>query len=1077
VEDLIPSHPAASRRTLVLAAALALVTGLRLEASDPARFRYQPDPDAVPQTEARSFTPCVGGMAGPYPCDKVDLMAFLPVAQIGPPGSDAVSDIWGWTDSVTGHEYALVGRTNGTAFVDITDPANPVYVGDLPSATGTSSWRELKTYMDHAYIVSDQNGPHGMQIFDLTQLRSVVNPPVTFTETAHYAGFGRCHDMVLNEATGYGYCVGSDTCSGGAHMMNLANPEAPVFVGCDAADGYTHDAQCVVYHGPDAQWFGHEVCFDSNTDTLTIMDVSNKSAPLQISRTTYSGVGYTHQGWLTEDHVYFLLDDELDEMDFGHNTYTYIWNLADLDAPVLMGHYTGATPAIDHNQFIKGTYSYQADYRAGLRILDISQIASATLTQYGYFDTYPSSDAASFAGAWGNYPFFASGTVIVSSIGEGLFVLKPWLVPDFTLGLANATLDACSPGSAGTTVTVGSQGGYAGTVAMSAVGLPAAVTSSFVPNPVTAPGGSAMALSVASGATPGSFPFDVHGEDGALVHDLPATLRIADALPAAPVQAAPPDGAVGQPPRPTFSWSAASQATGYVVEVASDPGFVTIVHQSPTVAGTTYVPAVDLPPNQVLFWRVRGSNGCGNGADSAVWSFTTGPAVVPAISALDVSAPEDPPTAPDHPSQISFPVTLSAYTSQTVTVDYTVAAGTATAGLDFEPSSGTLSFPPNITSQPVSVNLIDDLLDEDDETLILTLSAPANATIADGVAIGTILDDDPPPVLTVAGASALEGNVGFRTLAFAPTLSLPSGKSISLDYSTGGGTATPGTDYLPAAGALSFAPGATAQPIDVTLVSDLLSEGDETFQLSLSNGANVILPLAPVVGTIRDDDPVAAASGRELVHGSVVQADLAAEPGPLGDQDLYRIAVPPGTSVEVVADGLTGDVMPLVLQRLASDGTTVIDSAAGLSLRWENASGAAQDQEQVRVASGGCTADCDATDRYRIRALDTTASASRFNNSATQATVLLLQNASSEEVTGHVWFRDGAGAAIGAQAFSLAPRASLALDTRTVPGVAGASGSLTISHTGTYGAIAGKAVAVEPATGFTFDTPLVPRPR
>jgi hypothetical protein len=230
------------------------------------------------------------------------------------------------------------------------------------------------------------------------------------------------------------------------------------------------------------------------------------------------------------------------------------------------------------------------------------------------------------------------------------------------------------------------------------------------------------------------------------------------------------------------------------------------------------------------------------------------------------------------------------------------------------------------------------------------------------------------------------------------------------------------------------------------------------------------------VATILNDDPAAPALGRELVHGSVVQADLAAGPGPVGDQDVYRIAVPPRSSMEVTVDGLTGDLAPLILQRLASDGS-VIDTAAGHSLRWENATGSLQDTESVRVVSGGCTSDCDASDRYRIRAVDTTISAARFNNSATQLTILLIQNAADAPLSGHVWFRDGSGSAIGEQAFSLGPRAAFVLDTRTVPGVDGASGTMAISHDGSRGAVMGKAVAVEPATGFTFDTPVIERPR
>ncbi len=368
-----------------------------------------------------NFTSCSGGLASGYPCRNVDLMAFLPLSQIG--GGNG-NDIWGWTDPLTGKEYAIMGRTSGTSFVDVSDPSTPVYLGNLPPHASNSTWRDIKVYANHAFIVSEAT-QSGMQVFNLTQLRNVSSPPVTFSETAWYSGFSNAHNLVINEDTGYAYAVGSNTCSGGLHMVNISNPTSPTSAGCFSSDGYTHDAQCVLYHGPDLDHQLKEICLNSNEDTLTIVDVTNKSAPAQLSRKTYSGVQYTHQGWLTEDHVYFLIDDELDESRNGHNTRTYIWNVSNLDNPALIGSYTSSVSAIDHNQYVKGNYSYQSNYRAGLRILDISDIANGNLTEAGYFDIYPSSDSPNFNGSWSNYPFFTSGIIVVSGIEQGLYVLRP----------------------------------------------------------------------------------------------------------------------------------------------------------------------------------------------------------------------------------------------------------------------------------------------------------------------------------------------------------------------------------------------------------------------------------------------------------------------------------------------------------------------------------------------------------------------------------------------------------------------------------------------------------------------------
>ena len=371
--------------------------------------------------EVRSATPCVNGVADGFPCHDIDLLAWMPTNTIG---SGTGNDVWGWTDPLTGKEYALMGRTNGTAFVDVSDPENPLYLADLPTETGNSAWRDIKVYADHAFIVSDFNGAHGMQVFDLTRLRTIAKPPETVAADAVYDAFNRAHNIVINETSGFAYLVGAETCGGGLHMLDISTPTSPSFAGCFDADGYTHDAQCVNYIGPDPDYQGHEICLNSNEDTLTIVDVTDKENPAQVARETYAGVGYTHQGWLTEDHQYFLLDDEYDERDNGHNTRTRIWDVRDLDAPLLIGVDDGSTTASDHNQYIHEGRVYQANYRAGLRVHDGAGIPDGTLTEIAWFDTYPENDGTNYNAAWSVYPFFESGTLLVSAKDRGLFVLR-----------------------------------------------------------------------------------------------------------------------------------------------------------------------------------------------------------------------------------------------------------------------------------------------------------------------------------------------------------------------------------------------------------------------------------------------------------------------------------------------------------------------------------------------------------------------------------------------------------------------------------------------------------------------------
>ncbi len=373
---------------------------------------------------------CVGGLAEGYACNNVDLLGHLDLVALGTTASGNGNDMWGWTDPDTGREYALIGLNNGTAFVDISNPEIPRRLGNLPTHSVNSLWRDIKTYGYYALIVSEAQN-HGLQIFDLRHLRDVVAPPVVFAEDAWYGNFGRAHDIVVNEDSGFAFAVGSrqgaQQCNSGLHMINMQNPLVPTFAGCFSADGYTHDAQCITYDGPDSNYSGREVCFAANEDTLTIVDVTNKAAPVQISRTGYDGVGYTHQGWLTDDRRYMLVNDELDEQNSGHNTRTYIWNIQNLAAPVLDFTYDGATTAIDHNLYIHEGYAYESNYQAGLRILDLSKIDSDMLTEAAFFDTHPESDSADFEGSWSNYPFFGSGVVGVSDINRGLFILQPQL--------------------------------------------------------------------------------------------------------------------------------------------------------------------------------------------------------------------------------------------------------------------------------------------------------------------------------------------------------------------------------------------------------------------------------------------------------------------------------------------------------------------------------------------------------------------------------------------------------------------------------------------------------------------------
>ncbi len=395
-------------------------------------------------------TPCIGGMAAGYPCNNVDLYAMIPLADMGSTGAN---DIWGWTSTVTGKEYVLIGLLEGTGFVDITNPTTPIYLGMLPTQTTNSTWRDIKTHQNYAYIVSEAF-EHGIQVFDLLQLDNVTNPPVTFESRTTFDGLGTsgAHNIAINECSDYAYAVGTNQCSGGLVAVNISNPDNLTFDGCFSAAGYTHDTQCENYIGPDADHFGKEICFNSNGNSgydLAIVDVTDKTDMTLISTTAYANRVYTHQGWTTEDQEYFLMNDEIDEGSNGHNTRTHIWDIRDLDAPAYMGYFESVNASTDHNLYVKGNRAYLSNYSSGLRIYDLSNISSASLSEVAYFDVYPSDNNVGYIGTWSNYPYFESGVIAVTNRSEGLFLVKYDLCGDGTLNCNGTSLvcggSTCTP--------------------------------------------------------------------------------------------------------------------------------------------------------------------------------------------------------------------------------------------------------------------------------------------------------------------------------------------------------------------------------------------------------------------------------------------------------------------------------------------------------------------------------------------------------------------------------------------------------------------------------------------------------
>ena len=369
-------------------------------------------------------TPCLDGTADGYPCQGLDLLSVRTVEELG--GGQNGNDCWGWVDSSSDREFVLFGRSNGLSIVEVSDPVNPVFLANVPTATVQSLWRDVKVHDNHAFIVSEA-ASHGIQVVDLSEVLGIVAGPVELVPVATYLGFGNAHNIVMNEESGYAYGVGTNTAGGGLHAVDVSDPTAPMAAG--TYDGaYTHDAQVVMYQGPDLDYVGAEiaVCFNGGGG-VAIVNVTDKTDMALVSSFGYANSAYTHQGWLSEDHSLVFFNDELDEMNFGNGTRTYIADVTDLDNPVVLGFYEASNTAIDHNLYVRGNKIYASNYLSGLRV---SQIESdGSISPFAYFDTNPDSDDASFSGTWSNYPYFPSGNIAISGFSNLFMVADPTFDP------------------------------------------------------------------------------------------------------------------------------------------------------------------------------------------------------------------------------------------------------------------------------------------------------------------------------------------------------------------------------------------------------------------------------------------------------------------------------------------------------------------------------------------------------------------------------------------------------------------------------------------------------------------------
>ena len=424
------------------------------------------------------------GVAGQFPCSNVDFEAQIALNQFSTQPTSA-ANVWGFVDLNDMREYAVIGLRNGTAVIDVTDPASPSEVGTVPG--NASLWREVKIYQyydagtsryrAYAYIATEAPNS-GIQVLDLSGLPTSVQLWTTLRDTSsqhtlYVSNIDYATNLAVPGRQAYLYVAGSNLNGGAWRKYSLSVPSEPQFL-ARPPDGtqYMHDStglyitdnrttQCDQAHNP------CEVLADFNENTVDLWDVTEQ--PALLSATPYSGARYTHSGWPSEDQRFLFFHDELEEIRDGLSTSIYTLDLGDLRAPIVSASYHGNTTTTDHNGYTKGNRYYVSHYRRGLVIFDAAN--PTQLREIGSFDTFlaPAADVAGTDGAWGVYPFLPSGTVVVSDITNGLFVLK-----DNTaaleqsagrLGFVATALSA--PETAGTaSIRVQRSGGSAGAVSV-----------------------------------------------------------------------------------------------------------------------------------------------------------------------------------------------------------------------------------------------------------------------------------------------------------------------------------------------------------------------------------------------------------------------------------------------------------------------------------------------------------------------------------------------------------------------------------------------------------------------------------
>jgi choice-of-anchor B domain-containing protein len=351
-------------------------------------------------------------------------------------GQQTLANICGYRDSL-GNEYALCGASQGLSIVDVTTPATPVQVVQIPNVVDL--WKEIKVYKGFAYVTTEGNGG-ALQIVDMRGLPNTNLPyHYYFGDGAIANQLSTVHALHIDTTKGYCYLFGSNIGQGGAVVLDLnADPYNPTYVGEYQQNGYVHDG----YVDNDTLYAGHIYA-----GFFAVVDMTNKTAPVVLATQT-TPTAFTHNVWLSDDRKFLFTTDE------NTNSYLAAYDISNLNniQEVDRMQCTPGSGSVVHNTHILHNWAVTSWYKDGFNIVDVTR--PHNLVEVGRYDTY-SGTGNGFEGAWGVFPFLPSGTIVVSNIDEGLFVLSPDYVRACYLeGTVSDSI--CGGTLAGVTITISS---------------------------------------------------------------------------------------------------------------------------------------------------------------------------------------------------------------------------------------------------------------------------------------------------------------------------------------------------------------------------------------------------------------------------------------------------------------------------------------------------------------------------------------------------------------------------------------------------------------------------------------------